>query len=570
MVLAALVFPSLGSAPLERAEIYFLDASRAMVESGDWLVPRYRGETFFDKPALAYWSMALAQLWLGTTPGAARAVPATAALLVLLATIWLGTLLFDRRTALAGGLVLATTLAFVTFGHVAMSDMLLALWTTLAVALAVRALRPPARFWVLPALGAVLGLGFQTKGPIAVLLAGTAIVLAAFSRRRDLPRVAVVPLLLAVLVFVVLGLGWFALVYRRLGPAPLEYFFLRENLQRFAGEAYDVGRPFWFYVPTYFAEGVPWSLFLPLAALRLRRDEAGREGTWLLAAWTLLALVPLSLSRGKIDYYLLPLYPAVSLLVGRFFAAVPWGALDRGWARGVLLTAALGFLLLARGRTSFPVAWLPGPGAQRLLLATAGAGALACVLASLRPTPGRVLATLAGAVGGVSFVLVFFFLPAFWKGQPNRAIVADVSREQLWRPDATVALCLDPSRAQRDILFHARVTVDERCDLWALAASKSPFLLLVRPEERASFRVIPGFREVARYRFLPATALTLGGLLEPPPPGELVLGANYATADPEAERKGRRIYKKMLYLERYHPELSAPEEAEKAVVPRHE
>jgi 4-amino-4-deoxy-L-arabinose transferase-like glycosyltransferase len=58
LLAAGLLLPGLGAAPFERAEIYFLDAARAMVESGDWLVPRYRGEPFFDKPALAYWLMA--------------------------------------------------------------------------------------------------------------------------------------------------------------------------------------------------------------------------------------------------------------------------------------------------------------------------------------------------------------------------------------------------------------------------------------------------------------------------------------------------------------------------------
>jgi 4-amino-4-deoxy-L-arabinose transferase-like glycosyltransferase len=565
LILAALVFTSLDDAPLERAEIYFLDAARGMVESGDWLVPRYRGEPFFDKPALTYWLMALAQLWLGTTPGAARAVPAVAALLVLLAMVWLGNLLFDRRTGLAGGLVLATTFAFVTFGHVAMSDMLLALWSTLAVALAARAVRPEAPFLVVPALGAVLGLGFLTKGPIALLLPGIAIALILAGRGGEARRLAIAPAMLALLLFAVLGLGWFALLYRRLGPDPLVYFFLRENLQRFAGDAYDVGRPVWFYLPTYLAEGMPWSLFLPLAILRGHRDERGRAGIRLLAAWALVAFVILSLSRGKIDYYLLPLYPAVSLVIGRLFAAASWPPLDREWARAVLLLAAGCLFLLTRAASILPAAWLPAPWAQELLVVTAAAGVGACLLAAIRPAPARVLWTLSGSVAAVSFVLAALFLPAFWRGQPNRDIAGDVGREQLFRPDATVALCEDPSRAERDILFRARVAVERRCDLWALAASRSPYLLLIRPEERRSFRAVPGFREVGRYPVLAAAALTLGGLRERPRPGEVVLAANYVTADPEAEHRARRLYKKMLYLERFHPGLEAPEEAERAV-----
>ena len=68
--LLALLLPNLGQGPLTRAEIYFLDAARGMVESGDWLIPRYEGQPFFDKPILSYWLMAGAMELLGTTAGA--------------------------------------------------------------------------------------------------------------------------------------------------------------------------------------------------------------------------------------------------------------------------------------------------------------------------------------------------------------------------------------------------------------------------------------------------------------------------------------------------------------------
>lgn len=546
--LALLLFPNLGAAPLERAEIYFMDGARAMVERGDWLVPTYRGEPFFDKPGLTYWLMALSMLWLGPLAGAARLVPALAALAVVLATLDLGRLLFDRRTALFGGSLLASTLAFVVFGRVAMSDMLLTLWSTLAVTLALRALGPASPAWAIPALGAVLGLGFQTKGPVALLLPGFAILLLLWARRRD--RLALTParLALGTLLFAALGLGWFVLVYRRLGEAPLVHFFFRENLQRFAGETYDSGRPLWFYLVTYLAEGLPWSLFLPLALWRLL---ANREpGSRFLAAWVGLMLIPLSLSNGKIDYYLLPAYPALSLLVGRLFAEVPWGRLERAWAAVALVLAACGLGLVAFFPLPFPADWLPVPAAQTLLRAVAGVLALACLgIAAARPRPLPVVSVLAASAGLLFLLLTLFFLPAFSKGQPNRAIAADVAREVFWRRDARLLLCQDPSRAQRDILFHARVAVEQRCDLWPLAASREPYLMLLRPEERASFRAIPGYREVSVHRYLPATALTFDGLAGRPEPGEMILAANYQTADPEAERKRKKAYRRMLMRE---------------------
>jgi 4-amino-4-deoxy-L-arabinose transferase-like glycosyltransferase len=544
---AVLVFPALGEAPFERAEIYFMDVARAMVERGDYLVPRYQGEPFFDKPPLTYWLMAASFRVLGFTPGAARIAPALASVGLVAATVWLGTLLLDRRSAIAGGVALATTLAFMAFARVGMSDMLLALWSTLAVALAAVAVRS-AGAWALPLLGAVMGLGFLTKGPIALVLPGLAMLLLA--RGPGASRLVKPPgSALGAVAFAVIGLGWFVAVYTRLGPAPLEYFFLRENLERFAGETYDTGRPAWFYLPTYFAEGLPWSLLFPLAAARLARGGDGAAGGGrgkLLLYWVALMLIPLSLSRGKLDYYLLPLYPPVALVVGHHLAAVPWGRLDRAWARVALVASAAGLLLLAIRRVPLPAGWLPDASAQAVLAAAAGVGVLACLAAAARLTPTRATAALAGSFAAVFLVLAGVFLPAFQAAQPNDEIVEDVAREKRHRPDARLAACTDPVRVRRDALFHARTVAIERCDLWTLAASRLPFLLLLQPEERASLQAVPGYREISEHRYLPATVLTLTGFLARPLPRTMVLAANYATSDPVAETKRKRDLKQAV------------------------
>jgi 4-amino-4-deoxy-L-arabinose transferase-like glycosyltransferase len=348
--------------------------------------------------------------------------------------------------------------------------------------------------------------------------------------------------------FGVIGFGWFALVYGRLGTEPLSYFFLRENLERFAGEAYDVGRPIWFYVPAYFAEGLPWSPLLPLALFRLLRSdggvEAGGAASRFLAAWAALVLVPLSLSRGKIDYYLLPLYPAASLLVGRFLTHVPWRRLERAWVGTslALLAALLGYALVYPPRVPEP--WLPSPAARGAFLFVLGAAVLALLLTAVRPTPARVAAALAASVALGWFVLVVAFLPAFASAQPNRLVAADVAREKAWQPALRFAVCADPSRARRDVLLHARLAAVETCDVWGFAASTVPHLLLVTSSQAASLEALPKWRHVETYRCVPARALTLEGLFTLGEPSEVVLGANFATEDPVAERKRKREYRK--------------------------
>jgi hypothetical protein len=154
-------------------------------------------------------------------------------------------------------------------------------------------------------------------------------------------------------------------------------------------------------------------------------------------------------------------------------------------------------------------------------------------------------------------VLVASFLPAFAAAQPNRAIAADVARERLYRPNLRLAYCSDPSRARRDILLGVRLAATEQCDLWSLAASRTPYLLLVTPSEDASFRAIPRYRHVATYRYLPATALTLEGLFSLPTPGEIRLGANFRTTDPIAERERKREYRKAIQRDRAEAALRA-------------
>ena len=549
---AAVFLPELGTAPLTRAEIYFLDGARGMVESGDYLVPRYRGEPFFDKPVLAYWLMAGAFRLLGFGAGAARTVPAVAGLAVLAATAWLGALLVGRRAAVAGALVLGTTLSFMSFGRVAMSDMLLALWTVLSFGLAVLAFRRGGDVPTLAALGLTLGLGFQTKGPVALLLPGLGLLLLAWRERARLPRPRPAGLAAAALLFAVAGLGWFLAVYHRLGAGPLEYFFLRENLERFAGATYDAGQPIWFYVPAYLAGGLPWSLFLPGALTRLLGRSGGeswRPGVRLLLGWAGLMLVPLTLARGKLDYYLLPVLPAVSLALGTYFVEAGWRRLDRAWSGTALFLLAGSAAVLPWALTRFPAEWLP-PHAQVLGLTALAAGC-STVLAfgAARPRPRGAILSVAGVSAALFASLAALTLPPFVRAQPNAGIVEDVLRERAYRPDLSLAACEDPTRAERDVLFQARLAARLRCDLWAPAASDSPYLLLLEPNEGDSLLRIEGLRVVSRRPYLPASALTLRGLLRGPQPSVLTLAANFETDEPLAVRKRLRERRKAIRAE---------------------
>lgn len=506
-----------------------------MVESGDWLVPRYRGEPFYDKPALAYWSMAAAMSELGPSVAAARAVSVAAALGLVAVSGWLGASLFGRRAGVVSAAVVATTALVMVFARVAMSDMLLAFLCTAAVALAVAA---EGRWPLWLGAGGALGLGFLAKGPVALVLAGPGV---ALSYRRAARRPAAWAALLAGLVAAGVGLGWFVALWQRVGPEPIRWFFLRENLQRFAAETYDADRPPLYYLGAFVALGLPWSVVFPRAAWTLRRGER------FLLAWLALMLLPLSLSRGKIDYYLLPLIPATSIVVARWLcASEAWTAADRAWARAGVVVACLTAAAapLAAGR--LPPGWGPGPAVDLALCAAVLAVVIAGGLALRRPSADAVGGLMGAAAVVVFGLLLHGYLPAFRAAQPNEAVTRDVARERRYRPDARLVFCRDLARVHRDVLFAARHAAVERCDLWALATDAAPWLLLLTEDERSSLAAIPGVRAVADYAVVPATALTLRGLWEGVRPERQYLVANYETRDPIAEIKRKKDRKRAL------------------------
>jgi 4-amino-4-deoxy-L-arabinose transferase-like glycosyltransferase len=285
---------------------------------------------------------------------------------------------------------------------------------------------------------------------------------------------------------------------------------------------------------------------MALARLLPSSEPGERQGARWLAGWAALVLVPLSLSRGKLDYYLLPLYPAISLLLARYLTGVEWRRADRAWARVVLIVLAAALALALLRPPQLPAEWLPGAAGRGLLVGIVAIGALLLLALAARPTPLRLLLSLAGVVAAISVALVAVFLPAFAAGQPNRELVEDVARERRYRPDLRMAFCSDPTRVRRDVLLEVRITALAECDLWSLAGSREPFLLLATPAQNASFRVDPRYRHIATYRYLPADTLTLQGLFVPQPPGEIMLGANFPTKDPVAKVKRKRDYRKML------------------------
>src|SRR5581483_1408921 len=219
---------------------------------------------------------------------------------------------------------------------------------------------------------AVVGIGTLAKGPLGVLL--TALVagsLALFERRWDMIRKFVfhpgVALMLG------LAAGWYAIAVARGGEGFFDRQILQENLSRFVGGS-GHSHPVYYYLPYLFSQSIPWSLFLPFLLWEIfRRGRRMDTGRRFLTLWFLAMFAFFSISSGKRPVYLLPIYPALALLLAAWFHDAGDAGSGRRWFYRIVagFAAVTGALLLAITVGAFwnhEFGWFFGP-IERLLRA---------------------------------------------------------------------------------------------------------------------------------------------------------------------------------------------------------
>ena len=333
-----------------RAESYFALGARLMVEQGDWLTPHAPDELPLNKPPLTYWLIGVSYKLFGANYGSAR-LPSVLAALVLLAIVYsLAVRLNGKRAGLLSVAMLASSYLFLSFARMAMSDMLLTLCVTAALACFAIALTDQGSRSLALVGYVALALGVLAKGPVAIALVAAPIGFELVLRRNRaaLKRLRLAP---GLILFLMIAAPYFLLVYARLGAGPLRFFFFGENLWRFTGQIYSAsGRPVWYELLAFFSDFAPWSLLVFIALwFRWRGGgEAKSNDARLLYLWLGCTIVLFSLSSFKLDYYLLPAMPASALIVAPVIADVE--KLPRFMRRIVelfLILCAAGILVIA-------------------------------------------------------------------------------------------------------------------------------------------------------------------------------------------------------------------------------
>ncbi|HEX7465236.1 MAG TPA: phospholipid carrier-dependent glycosyltransferase, partial [Usitatibacter sp.] len=138
---------------------------------------------------------------------------------------------------------------------------------------------------------------------------------------------------------------WF-LAVSSANPEFARFFFIHEHFERFLTQEHRRVQPAWFFVPILFAGFLPWMFALPAAIAIAWRGEARRDFQPLRLAilWGAFVLAFFSASGSKLPAYILPLFPPLALVVGRYLVTAPARRLALWVAPGIPFALALGWL----------------------------------------------------------------------------------------------------------------------------------------------------------------------------------------------------------------------------------
>jgi 4-amino-4-deoxy-L-arabinose transferase-like glycosyltransferase len=310
-------FLGIGGFPLfDLDEGAFSEATREMLASGNYLSTTLNGEPRYDKPILIYWLQAASASLFGINEFAFRLPSALAG------SAWVVfTYLFVRRAAsdrqaLAAGIITASALAVSVIVKVATADALLNLLISATLFSAYLFLRFHERKYLYLAFAA-MGLGFLTKGPVAVIIPGVVTFLYSALRKDLRGWLALALNGRGIALFVAIAAPWYVTQYLVEGDGFFRGFFLKHNVDRFSAPMESHGGNYFYYVPVLLLSVLPYTTLLLKAFAQWRRTIKDDLQLFLLL-WFATVFVIFSFSGTKLPHYLIYGYSGVFILMAAY------------------------------------------------------------------------------------------------------------------------------------------------------------------------------------------------------------------------------------------------------------
>jgi len=327
--------------PIDRDEARFAQATKQMVESGDYVDIRFQEDVRYKKPVGIYWLQSAAvetaaalklpkaelRIWVYRLPSLLGAIGA------VLMTYWAALGFVTRRAAVLAALMMCASVLLGVEARLAKTDAMLLFCVVAAMGAMARAYlswqraedetHPP---WSWPAIfWSALAVGILIKGPLILMFAGLTIVALAI-QDRDYSWLWRLRPVWGLMWMLVLVLPWFVAIFWRAGDAFFADSVGGDMLSKIGAQE-SHGAPPGLYLALFwitFWPGAPLAAMAAPAVWRARREP----GAQFLLAWLVPSWIVFEAVLTKLPHYVLPLYPAIAILTA---GAVERRVLSRSW-----------------------------------------------------------------------------------------------------------------------------------------------------------------------------------------------------------------------------------------------
>jgi len=310
---------TLSGRPLNNHECFVSITAREMLQSGDWVMPTCNGEPRLQKTPLSYWLVAgLAQITGRVDEFTARLPSVIFGVLSVAAILYFVNQWLTFRIAVISGGVWATSLGYIRYAHNARPEMALTFFILLCFLSFYSAVTAKGRgkqvvymlvFWTSFALANLA----KGPAPLPLVLIPLFFYVSIFRQWKKLLNWASV---VGLIIFLAIVLPWPLAIAHKLNWDLI--LWKREFVDRFLGDYASGGKAIYYYLPRMFMFILPWVAFLPMALAApfyrvWNKKRAVMQFLWL---WFVVDLVFLTITGGKRQHYILPLMPAMAILIG--------------------------------------------------------------------------------------------------------------------------------------------------------------------------------------------------------------------------------------------------------------
>ena len=292
------------------------EKAREILLLNDWITPHENFYPVLDKPIFFYWLIALFYQLFGVSEWTARLPSLLSAFGCVFLIYRFSRAYWGGWVALWSALILVTSVEFFILARTVIFDMPLTFCETVALLAFYEAeqsenrRRRAARCL---AMYRALGAGTLIKGLVALVIPGIVFFLFILLRRRwqILRRIYLIP---GAGVFLAVVLPWYLQAEAR-NPGYLNYYLWAEHFGRYTTASFDRSEPWYYFIGVALVGFFPWTLVLPWIIKNLWR-RSWDDKTVYLVLWVSVPLLFFSASHSKLPHYILPIFPALSILAG--------------------------------------------------------------------------------------------------------------------------------------------------------------------------------------------------------------------------------------------------------------